>query len=112
MVLRQRNQPGFAALFETVTLASNIHRRRMVQQSIKDRRGDDGIAEDGTPLAIALVRRQNDAAAFVPRADELEENRRAEIVEWQVSHLIDHQDLRCKIDAQPHPETSRLTHVS
>ena len=46
----------------------------MMQQPIEDGRADDRIAEDRTPLAIALVGSENDAAPLITGADELEED--------------------------------------
>ena len=46
----------------------------MVQQPVQDRRGDNRIAEDRAPVAIAFVRGQDNAAAFVTRADQLKED--------------------------------------
>ena len=89
MLLRQRNQAGFAALLEPVTLAANVQRGGMMQQPIQDRRRDNRIAEDGTPFAVALVGSQNDAAPFVASADQLKEDRRTDLVQWQISHFID-----------------------
>src|SRR5271166_2849240 len=72
----------------------------MMQQAIQYGRRDDRIAEDRTPFAVALIGSENDAAPFIAGADELKENRRAQIVQRQISHLVDDQDLRRKIDAQ------------
>src|SRR5579863_8138399 len=81
LLFRQRNQPGFAALFEPVTLSTNIHCARMMQQAVEDRCRDDRVAEDGTPFAVAFVGSQNNAASFIAGADQLEEDRCAEIVQ-------------------------------
>src|SRR5262249_36583357 len=53
------NQAGFAALFEPVTLTANVHRSRMVQQAIEDCRGDNWVAEDRAPFAVAFIGSQN-----------------------------------------------------
>ena len=42
---------------------------------IQNRCRYDGVSKDRTPVPIALVRSQNDAASFVPRADQLKEDR-------------------------------------
>src|ERR1700733_13966521 len=89
LLFGQRNQAGFAAFLQPVTLSANVDRGRMMQQAIEDRGGDDRVAEDRTPLAVAFVGSENDAAPFVAGADELEENRRAQIVQRQISHLVD-----------------------
>src|SRR6185437_8561926 len=87
LLIRQGNQPGFAAFFEPVAFTTNVHRGRMMQQTVEDRRGDDRIAEDRTPFTVALVGCENDTASFVTGTDELEENRGAEVVQRQISHL-------------------------
>jgi hypothetical protein len=42
----RRKQPGFTAFFQTVAFAPDVQGSRMMEQTIQDRRGDDGIAED------------------------------------------------------------------
>src|ERR1700744_2748656 len=87
LLFGQRNQAGFAAFLQSVTFPANVDRSRTVQQAIEDCGGDDRVAEDRTPLAVAFVGRENDAAPFVAGADELEENRRSQIVQGQIYHL-------------------------
>ena len=77
-----------------------------MQQAVEDRGRDDRVAEDRAPFAVALVGRQDDAAPFVTRADQLKEDRRAEIIQWQISHLVDDEHLRCEIDSKPSVEAS------
>ena len=77
-----------------------------MQKAIEDRRRDDGVAEDRTPFAVAFIRSENDAAPFVAGADELKEDRRAQIVQRQISHLIDDEDLRSKVNAQAPVESA------
>src|SRR5579863_3558181 len=72
----------------------------MMEQAVEDRSRDDRIAEDRAPFAVALVRSENDASSFITGADQLEENRRAQIVEWQISHLVNNEDFGCEIDSQ------------
>src|SRR3982751_6272178 len=76
---RRRKQSGFTSLFEPITFSADVHRRGVMQQAIEDRGRDDRVAEDRTPLAIAFVRSQDDAASFITGADELKENRRAQL---------------------------------
>src|SRR5690348_8230570 len=80
----RRKQPSFAAFFQPVTFAPNVHGGRMMEQSIQNRRRNDGIAENRTPLAIALVGSKYDAAPFIAGADELKENRRAQLIQRQI----------------------------
>ena len=44
-----------------------------MQQSVEDRRGDDGIAEDVAPTGQTLVGCENDRAALVATGDELKQ---------------------------------------
>ena len=74
---RHGQQSGFTALLQPVTLAADVDRSGVVQQAVEDRRRDDRVAEDRSPIAVALVGSQNDAASFVARADQLEEDRGA-----------------------------------
>ena len=46
------NQSGFATLFQPIALAANVDRRRVMQQPLQDRRSDDRIAEDRSPIPI------------------------------------------------------------
>jgi hypothetical protein len=56
-----------------------------MQPLVKYGRSDDQIPEDRTPFAVAPVRCQDDAAAFVACTDELEEDGGAEIVQRQIA---------------------------
>jgi hypothetical protein len=55
LLIGQRNQSSFAPFLEPVTLAANVDGGGVVQQPVEDGGGDDRIAEDRTPFAIALV---------------------------------------------------------
>lgn len=81
LLVRQRNETGFPSFLKPVALAPNVNGGRMVQQTIEDGGGDDRVAEDRTPFAVALVGSENDAASFVTGADELKEDCRAEFVQ-------------------------------
>src|SRR6202012_2094863 len=94
LLFRQRNQTCLAAFLQPVTLPADVDRNRMVQQAVEDRCGGDRVAEDRTPFAVAFVGSENDAAPFVAGADELEENGCAQIVQRQISHLVDDEDFR------------------
>jgi hypothetical protein len=73
----------------------------VVQQPVEDGGRNDRIAEDRTPLAVALVGSENNAASFVTGADELKEDGRAELVQRQIPHFVDDQNFGGEIDAQP-----------
>ena len=42
----RRHQAGLAAVLQPVTLAANVDGRRVMLQSVQNRRGNDRIAED------------------------------------------------------------------
>src|SRR5271165_6459138 len=100
LLVRQRNRTGFAPFFEPIAFTPNVYGGRVVQEPVEDRGGDDRIAEDRTPFAVALVGSENDTASLVTGADELKEDGRAEFVQRQISHLIDDKDLGREVDAQ------------
>ena len=58
-------EPRLALLSEPVALPSDVEDVAVVEQPVQDGRGDDGVAQQLTPLAEALVRGQDDASAFV-----------------------------------------------
>ena len=99
--LRRRKQSSFTALFEPVAFASDVHRRGVMQQAVEDRGRDDRVGENRTPFAIAFVRSQDDAAPFIAGADQLKENSRTQLIQWQITHLVDDRHLWGEIDAQP-----------
>src|SRR5579863_9786814 len=92
--LRHWNQTGFAAFLQPIAFAANVDRGRMMQQAVQYGRRDDRVAENRPPFAVALVGSENDAASFVAGTDELKEDRCAQIVQRQISHFVDDQDLR------------------
>ena len=75
------HQSGLASLFQPIALAADVNRRRVMQQPVQNRCRDDRVPKDRTPVSVALVRSQNDAASFVTRADQLEEDRGSQIVQ-------------------------------
>ena len=80
-LFRHWNQAGFAALLERVTFAAEVDRSGVVQPAIEDRRCDDRVAEDRAPFALAFVGSQNDAAPLLACADELKEDRGAQLLQ-------------------------------
>ena len=61
----------------------------MVEKTIEQRGGDDGVAEDLTPFGKAAVGREDHCAALVAGVDELEEQIAAAGNDRQVTDLID-----------------------
>jgi len=96
-----RHQPGFTTIFQSIALATDVDGRRVMEQPVQDRRCDNRISKDRTPVSLAFVGSQDDAAAFVSRADQLEEDRGSEIIERQVSYFVNHQELGRQVDSHP-----------
>jgi hypothetical protein len=83
-VLRDEISVGANAVTGTFDLDDD----RMVEKTIEQRGGDDGVAEDLTPFGKAAVRREDHCAAFVAGVDELEEQISAAWDDRQVTDLI------------------------
>ena len=66
---------------------------RVVHEAVDHGRGDDVVGERLTPPAEGQVARDHDRALLVPARDELEEEIRGVLVEGDVSHLIDDDEL-------------------
>src|SRR5205823_11475396 len=45
---------GLAAILQAVALTANVDGRRVMQQPVQDRRGNDRVAENRSPVAVAL----------------------------------------------------------
>ena len=73
----------------------------MMQDAIENGRGEGGVVvEDGRPLLKDLVGRQYDGAPFVSFADDLEEQVRPALVDWQIAQLVHDQQIRPGVLAQ------------
>ena len=73
----------------------------MVEEAVEDGGGDGGVAvEDGGPLLVGLVGGEHDGPALVARADDLEEEICAALVDGQVADLIKDQKRRGGVFAQ------------
>ena len=59
---RGGTQSRLAAVFQPIALPTDVDGRRVMQQPIQNRGRDDWIAEDRSPVPVALVRGQDDAA--------------------------------------------------
>src|SRR5215469_11761040 len=69
------HQSCFPTIFQPIAFATDVDGRRVMEQPVQDRGRNNRIAKDGTPVGIAFVGSQDDAAAFVAGADQLKENR-------------------------------------
>ena len=63
----------------------------MMQEAVEQRGGDDGIAEDVSPLGEAAVRGEDHGALFVASIDELEEEIAAAGNDREVADLVDNE---------------------
>jgi len=69
----------------------------MVQEPVEDGGGDDLVGEDLAPLGEGLVAGDDDRAAFVAVADQLEHHVRRGPVAGQVAHFVEDQDRGPKV---------------
>ena len=67
------DQPRLALLAEPVALALNGQRDAVVEDAVEDGSGEHVVAEDLAPLSEGLVAGDEQRAAFVAAADELED---------------------------------------
>ena len=88
--LEQARLPLFP---QTITLAFDIDRDGMVEQSIENRRGDDGIPEDLAPGAEALIAGEQNRALLIAPGDELEEQIGALPINRDIADLVNDQEL-------------------
>src|SRR5579862_9981674 len=70
----RRQQPRFAPLLQPITLTANVDGRRMMQQPVQYRRGDNWITKDRSPFPVALVGGEDDATPLIPCTHQLEED--------------------------------------
>ena len=94
------DQSGLFLVFEPIAFALDVGHGGVVQQVVEDGRGDDIVGEDGAPLAVALVRGQDDRALLIPFAHELEQACGGEGFQRQIACLVEHQQLG--LDQQGH----------
>lgn len=81
-------------LTHSVTGALDLDDNGVVQQSVEQRSGDYGIAEDLAPFGEAAIGGEDHGALFVAGVDQLEEQVGAARCDRQVTDLIDDQQ-RC-----------------
>ena len=79
----------------TIALALDAHGLNVVQQAVKQGRGQDGIViEDGGPLLVNPVGGDQGGPAFIAVAEDLKQAVRPELVDGQVAQFVNAQNLR------------------
>ena len=81
----------FGMLSKPIAGAFDLHDDSVMEQSVQQRRGDDGIAEYVAPFSKATVRGEDHRPALIARVDELEEQIAAAVDDGQIADLIDDQ---------------------
>ena len=64
LLVGKRNQACFAPFLESVALPADVDGGGVMQQPIEDGSSDDRITEDRAPLAVTLVRSEDDGTSF------------------------------------------------
>jgi hypothetical protein len=65
------------AVLEAEAIVSSLQDVAVMGEPVEQRRGHLGVAEDGCPFAEAQIGGDDDAGAFVERAQEMEQQRTA-----------------------------------
>ena len=79
----------------------------MVREPVDERDRAGRVREDGVPLFEEQVRRHHDGALLVAATDDLKQQVRRVGVVGQVPDLVNGEDLRPRIGAQPALERAR-----
>jgi len=95
------HQAGFPLFAEPIRVALDVDRGRVVQQPVEDGARDHRVAEDLAPRARALIAAEQDRAAFIAPADELEEEIGPLPIDRDVADLVDNQELGLGHDLEP-----------
>ncbi len=90
-----------AALFaKPVAVAPDGDHRRMMKQAVQYRRGDHGVAKDGSPFSHRAVGGDQDRSLLVAPGDQLEEQVGGVSLERKITQLVDDQQFRSRQDRQ------------
>jgi len=84
----------FGVLTMPLARAFDLDDNGMMEQSVEERGGDDGIAEDVTPFGEAAIGGEDHGALLVAGVDELEEEIAPAGNDRQVADLVDDQECR------------------
>src|SRR5216683_1906662 len=90
---------GTLLVFESIALTTDVDGGRVVEQAVDDGGSGDLVSENSAPLGVGLVRGDDDAALGVALGDELEQETGRDLVQGQVSHLVeDEQGRHAELD--------------
>ena len=85
---------GLDAVFHAVAFAFDDDGFGVVEDAVEEGGGEGGVVvEDGGPVFEGLVGGQDDRAAFVALADDLEEQVGAALVDGQIAQFVDDQQI-------------------
>ena len=80
--------------FESIAVPLDIDYFAMMEESVQDGRGDDGISEQFLPVEKALVGSKDRRAFFIPIGDKLEKEVSFLAVHREIADLIDNHQRR------------------
>ena len=83
----------FSAVFHAEAVALDDDRLAMMEEAVEDGAGDGFVAEDGVPLMKGAVAGNDDAAAFVPGAEDLEEEIGALLADGEVADFVEAEEV-------------------
>ena len=84
---------------QPVAGAFDLDDHGMVEQSVEQCGGDDGVAEDFSPFSEAAIAGEDHGAFFVSGVDQLEEQVGAAVGDWEIADLVDDQERGAAIEA-------------
>ena len=80
------DEAGLLLVLEPIALALDVDGGGVIEQPVKDGRGDDVVGEDGAPVTVALVRGCGVPGSFCTSEDETNWNKRSSI--WHEGRSI------------------------
>jgi len=85
---------------ETIRVALDVNRCRVMKDPVEDGRGDHRIPEDFVPLREASIRGQDQRPLLISAGDKLKKEMRAMTIDRDVTDLIDDQEPRLAVELQ------------
>ena len=74
-------------------MAPNVNGSCLVQETVKDRSGENLVSKDIAPIGKGFVTGKNDTTLEVTPADELKEKLCGHAVERKIAHLIKNKEF-------------------